>query len=75
MRKIIYVSPHGKKWVVQCDHCSFEVKDTKEEAVRLARSHVGSLPAETLSEIRIQGQDGRFQTEWTYGLDPFPPRG
>jgi len=27
------------------------------------------------SELRIQGRDGRFREAWSYGNDPFPPRG
>ena len=75
MRRIIYVLSHGHQWKVKCDHCDSEIKDTKTEAIRLAKKHVGSLPAGTLSQILIQKNDGSWQTEWTYGADPFPPRG
>ena len=27
------------------------------------------------SELRIQGRDGKFREAWSYGNDPFPPRG
>jgi len=27
------------------------------------------------SELRIQGRHGRFREAWSYGDDPFPPRG
>jgi hypothetical protein len=76
-RQIIYVLSHGTKWRVQCDHCKDEpIKDTQADAIKVARKHVGELPAGTLSEIRVQGKkDGKWQTEWTYGKDPFPPPG
>lgn len=75
MRKIIYVLSHGNQWKVQCEHCKSEITNTQSEAIRIAKQHVASLPAGTLSQIRVQGMDGRFRTEWTYGVDPFPPRG
>ena len=75
MRKIIYVVTFGTKWRVSCDHCGKTVKDTQTEAIKLARQHVASLPAGTLSQIRVQGKDSLWRTEWTYGKDPFPPRG
>lgn len=75
MRKIIYVLSHGNQWKVQCDHCGSEVTNTQSEAIRIAKQHVASLVAGTLSQILIQGDGGKFRTEWTYGSDPFPPRG
>ena len=27
------------------------------------------------SQVMIKDKQGRFRTEWTYGKDPFPPRG
>jgi Uncharacterized protein conserved in bacteria (DUF2188) len=74
-RKIIYVVSFGDKWKVKCDHCNDEVKDTKVEAIRAAKLHVGAFPKGILSQIVVQGTDGKFITEWTYGKDPFPPAG
>lgn len=75
MRKVVYVLSQGTKWKVKCDHCSSEIKNTQSEAIRLARSHISSLPEGSLSQILIQRDSGKFRTEWTYGQDPFPPRG
>ena len=27
------------------------------------------------AQVVIQGEDNRFRTEWTYGNDPYPPKG
>jgi hypothetical protein len=27
------------------------------------------------AQVLVQGRDGKWQTEWTYGRDPYPPRG
>lgn len=75
MRKVIYVLSHGNLWKVQCDHCSSQVTNTQAEGIKIAKQHVTSLPAGTLSQILIQGADGKFRAEWTYGNDPFPPKG
>ena len=75
MRKVIYVLKHGIQWKVQCGHCNSKIVSTQTEAIRIARKHVASLQTGTLSQIRVQGASGQFRTEWTYGADPFPPRG
>jgi hypothetical protein len=75
MRKVIFVLSHGNQWKVQCDHCKSAITNTQSEAIKIAKKHVAELPAGTLSQILIQGDGGRYRTEWTYGNDPFPPRG
>lgn len=75
MRKVIYVLSQGSQWKVQCDHCKSEITNTQSEAIRIAKQHVEGLVAGTLSQILIQDDGGRFRAEWTYGNDPFPPRG
>jgi hypothetical protein len=75
MRKSIYVVTYGNNWKVKCEHCGEDIKGTQAEAIKLAKSHVAGLPAGTLSQILIQGADSQFRAEWTYGKDPFPPRG
>lgn len=75
MRKIIYILSHGTRWKVKCDHCGEEIKNTKIEAIKLARRHVAALPAGTLAQILAQRDNGRFEAEWTYGQDPYPPTG
>lgn len=75
MRKIIYVLSHGTKWGVKCEHCKDGVYDTQAGAIKIARKHVAGLPQGTLSQILVQRDNGQFRAEWTYGQDPFPPKG
>lgn len=75
MRKSIYVVTYGSKWKVHCDHCKEIVCESQIKAISIAKSHVAKLPRGTLSQIIIQGKDSKFRTEWTYGKDPFPPKG
>lgn len=75
-RQVIYVLSHETKWKVECDHCTEQpIKDTQSDAIKAAKKHVAELPGGTLSQIIVQGEDGKWLTEWTYGEDPFPPRG
>lgn len=41
--------------------------ETKQPAIDAARDKAKAAP---LGQVRIHGQDGRIQTEWTYGNDP-----
>ena len=76
MRKVLYVSPHGTQWKVHWQgESNGKIFDKKEDAIKYARSLVASLPEGTCSQIIVQRADGTFQTEWTYGQDPYPPRG
>lgn len=75
-REVIYVVSCGSKWKVICKHCNKgAIKDYQYEAIRVAKNHVALLPKGTLSQIRVQSDNGKFRTEWTYGKDPFPPKG
>lgn len=75
MRNRIYVLSHGNQWKVQCEHCKDGIFNTQAEAIGVAKRHVALYPAGTLSQILIQRDGGAWRAEWTYGKDPFPPRG
>jgi hypothetical protein len=75
MRKVIYVVSAGTQWKVKCEHCGEEVTQTQLLAIQRAKQHVAGFPAGTLSQILVQADGGKWRTEWTYGQDPFPPRG
>lgn len=44
---------------------------TQAQAVERGRE----IAAREQSELRIQGRDGRFRQAWSYGNDPYPPKG
>lgn len=75
MRNRIYVTSYGEQWKVQCEHCNSQITDTQAEAIGIAKRHVASQVTGTLSQILVQRDNGEWRTEWTYGNDPFPPRG
>lgn len=76
MRQTVYVVTHGSQWRVKCEHCNGEgIFATQAQAISAARQHVASQPEGTLGQIRVQGENSQWRAEWTYGQDPFPPRG
>ncbi len=48
------------------------VAQTKAEVVDRTRDLANAKP---LAQVLIHKADGRFQTEHTYGKDPYPPKG
>lgn len=45
--------------------------ETQHEAIERGRE----IARNEGSELRIQGENGRFREAWSYGNDPFPPKG
>lgn len=77
-RIVLYVSPNKAtgRWIVHWQgDSSGKAFSLKTDAITYARRLVGSLPEGTCSQIKVQRLDGTYQTEWTYGRDPFPPEG
>ena len=75
-RNVYYVSPNKKRggWDVQKQgakraHKHFETKDP---AIKLGKELAKSSGP---GQLKIQKQDGKLQTEYTYKEDPHPPKG
>lgn len=71
-RKVAYVVPNGNRWQVKTGGQVVSNHNVKHTAITSAKSVAKSAPT---GQIVIQKQNGRFQTEHTYGKDPNPPRG
>lgn len=74
-RKVVYVSPAGKgDWNVKGEGAKRALKkfENKADAVNFGRQVAKNAD---LGQLKIQRRDGTFQTEYTYGNDPFPPEG
>lgn len=74
-RKVYHITPNPQGgWRVGLEKAAraSSLKDTKDEAVNRAKELAKSNP---LSQVVIHGQNGRIQTEYTYGNDPHPPDG
>jgi hypothetical protein len=68
-----YVVRNGSGWGVRGEGNSrlTAVYPTQGEAIARGRQ----IAANEHSELRIQGRDGRFREGWSYGDDPYPPKG
>lgn len=63
-------------WRVTKDGVDVSRHANKDDAVEQARSLAKQDKANGHdSQLLVQKSDGTWQTEWTYGNDPFPPRG
>ncbi len=74
-RKTYHVAPNPDGgWNVKAERASraSSSHDTKASAVDRAKVLAKAQP---LGQVVIHKQDGRIQTEHTYGQDPYPPRG
>lgn len=72
-RKNQYVVPTSNGWAVRGEGNGRVTQhfDTQRDAISRGREIAMNQGA----ELRIQGQDGRFREAWSYGNDPFPPKG
>jgi len=76
MSKNLYVSPHSGDWLVHWEKESTgTIFRLKEDAIQHARKMVKERREGEVLSIRVQRADGTFQSEWTYGKDPYPPKG
>ena len=74
-KRVTYtVAPDGDRWRVKKRGGSRAsgTFDRKEDAVSRGRE---LAKAQERGQLVIKKQNGRIQTEYTYGDDPFPPRG
>jgi hypothetical protein len=65
------VTPTGKTWQVRSGQSGREFS-RKDEAVRWGREQARQVMP---SQLRVHGQNGRIQNEYTYGSDPRDTKG
>ena len=74
-RTVIHVVPSKKNgWDIKKEGVKSPIDHTatKDQAVKEARQIAKSGGP---GQLKIHKQDGKIQTEYTYGDDPFPPKG
>jgi hypothetical protein len=73
-RRVFDVSPDGDRWKVsdRTGQTASKLFDQKSEAVQFGRTAAQSAEP---SQLVIRKNDGQIETEYTYGSDPYPPRG
>lgn len=71
-RKLYVVSPDGTNWQVTHAGSVLSRHYTKEQAIQSGRSvAVANQP----SQLQVRRANGTIEFEWTYGNDPYPPKG
>lgn len=68
-----YVVKNGEGWGVRGEGNDRLTRSfgTQREAINYGRE----IARNQCSELRIQGQDAKFREAWSYGNDPYPPKG
>lgn len=70
-----YVLSNGGRWKVRHNNKDYDYA-TQAAAIRAAVDAAHSSGAKGYdAQVLIQGQGGQWRTEWTYGHDPYPPKG
>jgi hypothetical protein len=72
MRKIFRVVPNMSQWQVKHDGTVLSNHLNKDLAIEAGRR---AAQANQPSQLVMHKADGTIENEWTYGQDPFPPRG
>ncbi|RYE07415.1 MAG: DUF2188 domain-containing protein [Hyphomicrobiales bacterium] len=72
-RKQFFVSPDGGNWKVQSEGVVLSRHSLKSAAIRAAVDAAHAWKGD--AQVMVQREDGTFQIEWTYGHDPYPPKG
>lgn len=72
-KKHQHVVPHNKGWGVRKEGNPRITKafETQRAAIDFGR---GAAKKDG-SELKIHGKDGKIRESWSYGNDPYPPKG
>lgn len=72
-RKNQYIVPTDKGWGVRGEGNGRLTAEYKTQRAAIERGR--DIARNQESELRIQGEDGKFREAWSYGNDPHPPKG
>ena len=68
-----FVVKHEGQWKISHGGKHYGPYPTQKDAIRSAVDAANKTGAD--AQVLIQGADNQFRAEWTYGHDPYPPRG
>jgi hypothetical protein len=71
-RKVYRVVPAAGRWQVKHEGAVLSNHDTKPPAIESGRR---VALANQPSQLVVHHADGTIELEWTYGDDPYPPKG
>ncbi|GAB4020639.1 hypothetical protein GCM10028808_62580 [Spirosoma migulaei] len=75
-RTIYYVVTNQGQWMVKLNDIHYGPYQTQSLAIKAAVDAAHSTGSKGgNAQVLVQGADSKWRTEWTYGNDPYPPRG
>lgn len=76
-RTVYYVVLHEGQWKISLSGKHHGPYATQKEAIRLAvdAANIEGKKNPDGAQVLVQGTNNQFRTEWTYGNDPYPPKG
>lgn len=71
-----FVVLHEGQWKIKFEGKHYGPYNSQKDAIRVAvdSAHKAGQNGSD-AQVLIQGQNNQFRTEWTYGHDPYPPKG
>lgn len=71
-----FVVLHEGQWKIKFEDKRYGPYRTQRDAIHAAvdAAHGAGKQGHD-AQVLVQGENHQFRTEWTYGHDPFPPRG
>lgn len=71
-----YVVKHDGQWKIKHEGKHYGPYATQRDAIHMAvnTAHKAGQSGHT-AQVLVQGENNQFRTEWTYGKDPYPPKG
>jgi uncharacterized protein DUF2188 len=71
-----FVVLHENQWKIKHNGQHYGPYRTQADAIRAsvdAAHKAGEQGGD--AQVLVQGENNQFRTEWTYGHDPYPPKG
>lgn len=71
-----YVTLHEHQWKISFEGKHYGPYTNQNSAIKVAvdTAHkAGGMGYD--AQVLVQGTNNQFRTEWTYGNDPYPPKG
>jgi hypothetical protein len=67
---------HQSEWKISFQGKHYGPYATQKAAIRVAVDAAHESGAKgSDAQVLVQGENNQFRTEWTYGNDPYPPKG
>lgn len=71
-----FVVNHEDAWKIEHNGSHSEAFPTQRAAIDEARDRAKAAGDKgTSAQVLVQGENNSFREEWTYGRDPYPPKG